>query len=89
MVYKFFDKKTRSGVSVIEQLAEELHKPVIKKFKRRKVYARFIDDIWAADLAEMKSLCSKNKNFKYYVSQMFSLNMHGLNLLKIKEVKQF
>ena len=65
MVYKFFDKKTRSGVSVIEQLAEELHKPVIKKFKRRKVYARFKDNIWAADLAEMESLSSKNKNVKY------------------------
>ena len=65
MVYKFFDKKTGSGISVNEQLAEELHKPVIKKFKRRKVYARFKDNIWAADLAEMESLSSKNKNVKY------------------------
>ena len=36
MVYKFFDKKTGSGVGVNEQLAEELHKPVIKKLRRRK-----------------------------------------------------
>ena len=44
MVYMFFDKKTRSGaivtstseINVNEQLAEELHKPVIKKFKRKK-----------------------------------------------------
>ena len=36
MVYKVFDKKAGSGVSVNEQLAEELHKPVIKKLKRRK-----------------------------------------------------
>ena len=42
------------GISVNEQLAEELHKPVIKKFKRRKVYARFKDNIWVADLAEME-----------------------------------
>ena len=56
MVYKIFDKKTGSGISVNEQLAEQLHKPVIKKFKRRKVYA---------DLAEMESLSSKNKNVKY------------------------
>ena len=41
MVYKFFDKKTGSGITVNEQLAEELHKPVTKKFKRRQVYARF------------------------------------------------
>ena len=44
MDYKFFDRKTRSGaivtsktgISVNEQLDEELHKPVIKKFKRKK-----------------------------------------------------
>ena len=49
MVCKFFDRKTRSRISVNEQLADELHKPIIKKFKRRKVYARFKDNIWAAD----------------------------------------
>ena len=65
MVYKLFDKKTGFGASVNEQLAEELHKPVINKFKRRKVCARFKDNIWAADLAEMGSLSSKNKNVKY------------------------
>ena len=36
MVYNFCDKKTASRVRVNEQLAEELHKPVIKKFKRTK-----------------------------------------------------
>ena len=65
MVYKLFDKKTGSRVSVNEQLVEKLHKPVIKKFKRRKVYARFKDIIWAAYLAEMGSLSFKNKNVKY------------------------
>ena len=35
MVYKLFHKKTGSGVRVNEELAEELHKPVIKKFKRK------------------------------------------------------
>ena len=52
-----------SVVRVNEQLAKELYKPVIKKFKRRKVYARFKDNIWGADLAEMGSLSSKNKKF--------------------------
>ena len=33
MVFRFFDKKTCSGASVNEELAEELHKPVIKNFK--------------------------------------------------------
>ena len=58
MTNKFFDKKTGSEMSVNKQLAEELHKPVIKKFKRRKVYARFKDIIWAVDLAEMRSFSS-------------------------------
>ena len=65
MVYKIFDNKTRSRVSVNEQLAEELHKPAIKQLKKRKVYARFKENIWAADLADLKSLSSKNKNVKY------------------------
>ena len=67
MVYKFFDEKTRSRINVNEQIAEKLYKPVIKKIKRRKVSARFKDNIWAADLAEMESLSSKNKNVKYFV----------------------
>ena len=67
-------------MSVKELLAEELHKPVIEKFKRRKVYVIFKDSIWAADLAEMESLSSKTTNVKYLLCQMFSLNMHGLNL---------
>ena len=53
------------GASVNEQLAEELHKPVTKKCKRRKAYAKFKDNIWAADLTEIESLSSKNKNVKY------------------------
>ena len=65
MVYKGFDKKTGSGASVNEQLAKELHKPVTKKSKKRKFYVRFKDNIWPADLAEMDSLSSKNKNVKY------------------------
>ena len=60
MVYKFFDKKTGSGLSVNKDLAEELHISLIKKFKRRKVFAKCKDNIWAADLAEMRSLSSKN-----------------------------
>ena len=65
MVYIFFDKKTGSGIIVNEQLAKELHKSVIKNFKRRKIYARFKDNVWAADLPELKSSSLKSKNNKY------------------------
>ena len=48
-----------------EILAEELHKPVIKKFNKRKVYSQFRDNIWGVDLADMQSLSKKNKGIKY------------------------
>ena len=38
----------------INELAAELHKPVIRKFKKRKVYSSFIDNIWGDDLADMQ-----------------------------------
>ena len=47
------------------QLAEELHKPIIKKFKKRKVYSRFRDNIWGADLADMQLISKFNKGFRF------------------------
>ena len=77
MADKFFDKKTGSGVIAtrksgvnVNGLTEELHKLVIRKFKRRKVYARFKDIIWLADLSEIESLSSKNRNIKYLLCVM-------------------
>ena len=46
-------------------LADKLHKPVIKKFNKRKVYSQFKDNIWGVDLADMQSLSKKNKGIKY------------------------
>ena len=46
-------------------LADELHKPVIKKFNKRKVYSQLKDNIWGVDLADMQSLSRKNKAIKY------------------------
>ena len=90
MVYKCFVKKTGFGLSVNEQLAEELHKSVIKKLKRRKVYARFKDNHWAADSAEMESLPSKNKNVKYllYLIDVFPKYI-WVKPLKDKKVRHF
>ena len=46
-------------------LADELHKPIIKKFNKRKVYLQFKDNIWGVDLADVQSLGRKNKGIKY------------------------
>ena len=48
-----------------QQLAEELHKPIIKKFEKRKVHAAFKDNIWGADLADMQLLSKYNKGITF------------------------
>ena len=76
MVYKSFDKKSEgSGAKHVnnntkltpqnQQLAEELHKPIIKKFEKRKVHAAFKDNIWGADLADMQLLSRYNKEIRF------------------------
>ena len=68
MVYKFFDKKSSgSGVDAEPnyQLANELCKPIIRRFKKRKIYSSFRDNIWGVDLADMQSLSKYNKGIKY------------------------
>ena len=68
MVYKFFDKKSMgSGIASSSILADERHKPIIRKFNKRKVYSQFKDNIWGVDLADMQSLSRKNKGIKYHL----------------------
>ena len=66
MINKCFDKNPKgSGINMEgkpvrrtyannEKLAEELHKPIIRKFKKRTVYSGFKGNIWGADLADMQ-----------------------------------
>ena len=75
-------------MTVNEQLAEKLCKSVIKKFKGRKVYARVKGNIWQADLDEMKSLSSKNKNVKYLLRGIdFFTKYASVNTFKNKKSK--
>ena len=86
MVYNFFDKKAR-GSEIDDdddninkktkqniQSAEELHKPIIRNFKKRTFYFVFIDNIWGADLADMQLISKFNKGFRFllYVLDIFS-----------------
>ena len=47
------------------QLGNELYKPIIRKFKKRKVYSSFRDNIWGVDLADIQSLTKYNKGTKH------------------------
>ena len=48
-----------------QQLAEELHKLIIKKFEKRKVHSSFTDNIWGADLANMQLISKLNKGILF------------------------
>ena len=69
MVYKFFESKVSgSGAKLIPengQLARELHKPIIRKFEKRKKYSTFQDNIWGVDLAHMQLLSNYNKEIRF------------------------
>ena len=59
MIYKFFDKKSigsgiKNEIKQNQQLANELHRPIIRKFKKRKFYSSFKDNIWGVGLADMQ-----------------------------------
>ena len=90
MVYTFFDKKSsgsrvrkvnRKKTGAISEssvkLADELHKPVIKKFSRRKVYSSFRDNIWGLDLADMRLLSRQNKSIKYLLCAIDLLSKYA------------
>ena len=101
MVYKLFDKKPAgSGITTLEnqitqnerlldlsmqQLAEELHKLIVRKTKKRTVYSSFKDSIWGAELADIQllSMFSKGIRFLFCVILTFTTNMHRWKVQKV------
>ena len=70
MVYKIFDKKSKRSViknkiKENQQLDNELHKPIIRKFKKRKVYYSFKDNIWGVYLVHIQLISKYNKGIRY------------------------
>ena len=72
MVYKCFDKKTSgSGIKneniSDKELAQELRKPIIRKFIKRKVHSPFADNSCGADLADMQLISKFNKKIRFFI----------------------
>ena len=67
LVRKIISAKKRLGWGIewTNKLADELHKPIRRKFKKRIVFAKNVDDIWSADLVDMQSFSKYNNGFKY------------------------
>ena len=50
-----------------KELAEELHKPIIRKFKKGKVHSLFIQNSWGADLEDIQLISKFNKVFRFFI----------------------
>ena len=89
MVYKFFDKKSKWSGIINEpnyQLANELHKQIIRKFKKIKVYSSYRDNIWGVGLADMQSLSKYNKGINYLLCVLDLFSKYAW-LIPIKDKK--
>ena len=61
--------KAKFGLGVWnEELADELHAPVRRKFKRRRVISYGVDDVWSCDLVEMQEWKKQNKGYRYMLN---------------------
>ena len=68
---------TGAGIQWTNNMANELHKPVRKKFLKRFVFVRHVDDIWGADLIELPSLSKKNSGFRYILMVIDVFSKYG------------
>ena len=68
------------------RLAEELHNPIIRKFKKTKVYSGFKDNIWGADLADMQLIGKFNKGFRFLLCFIDSFSKYAL-VVPLKDKK--
>ena len=59
------------------QLTDELHKPVRRRVQKRHVFAKQIDDIWAADLVDMLSFVRPNKGYKFLLTVIDVYSKYG------------
>ena len=72
------------GKKKVSTLAEELHKAVKRKFKRRRVLVNGIDKIWAADLADMQAFTKFNRGIKYLLAVIDVFSKYGY-LIPLKD----
>ena len=74
-----FKRSSGSGVDAKPnyQRTNELHRQIIRKFKKRRVYSSFRDNIWGVDLADMQSLSKYNKGIKYLLCAIDPLSKNA------------
>ena len=100
-MYKFFDKKSalpadksassngvKSKNMLNQELAEELHKPSIRKFEKRKVHSSVIDNILRADLTNMQLMSKFNKGICFLLCVVGIFSKYAL-VVPLKNKKTY
>ena len=91
MLYKFFNKKSKGSgikneIKENKQLANELHKPIIRKFRKRKVYSSFKDNIWGLDLADMELISKYDKGIRFLLCAIYLFSKYAF-VVPLKDKK--
>ena len=58
-------------------MSEELNKPVINKFTRKKIIVNYIDEIHSSDLVDMQKYSRMNKGYKYIFTNIDIFSKYG------------
>ena len=66
-----------SNTDWAQQLAAELHKPIRRKFVKRRVICNHIDEIWCSDLVEMQQFSKWNKGYRYLLMVLDVFSKYG------------
>jgi len=72
------------SVNWSSQLPDELHKPIIKNFQKRKIFVNGIGKIWAADLVEMQAISKFDRGVRYLLTVIDVFSKYGW-MLPIKD----
>ena len=79
-------KKLKNTARNSSVLTDERHKPIIRKFNKRKVYSQFKDNIWGVDLADMQSLSRIKKGIKYLLCAIDLYSKYTF-VIALKDIK--
>ena len=86
----WFGKRTKPPSKNVEtwqeDLANELHKPISRKFTRRRVIVNGIDEIWCSDLVEMQKFSKWNKGYRYLLMVLDVFSKYG-SIVPLKDKK--
>ena len=91
MIRSIINTKQRFGMGIftMEDLSNELNKPVIKKFERKKVIINYIDEIHSCDSIDMTKYSRMNKRFNYVFTNVDIFSKYAWTCpIKAKTVKE-